>query len=61
MAVPKKRTSSARRDQRRAQHDKIAAPALSPCPNCEEPVLSHRVCPACGHYKGREVIAVEHD
>ena len=59
MAVPKKRTSSARRDKRRANHDKVTAPGLSPCPNCEEPMLSHRVCPACGHYRGREVIVVE--
>ncbi|MCH9681826.1 MAG: 50S ribosomal protein L32 [Deltaproteobacteria bacterium] len=61
MAVPKKRTSSSRRDMRRSQHDKVSAPGLSPCPNCEELMVSHRVCPACGHYKGREVIAVEQD
>jgi len=61
MAVPKKRTSSSRRDKRRAQHDKVSAPSLSPCPNCDELMLSHRVCPACGHYKGREVIAVDQD
>lgn len=61
MAVPKKRTSSSRRDKRRAQHDKVSAPGLSPCPNCDELMVSHRVCPACGHYKGREVIAVDQD
>lgn len=58
MAVPKKRTSSSRRDMRRSQHDKTTAPSLSACPNCEELVLSHRVCPACGQYKGRQMIAV---
>ena len=61
MAVPKKRTSSSRRDKRRAQHDKVAAPNLKPCPNCEELMVSHRVCPACGFYKGREVVAVAQD
>lgn len=61
MAVPKKRKSSARRDQRRAHHDKVAPPNLKPCPNCEELMLSHRVCPACGHYKGREVVEVAQD
>jgi large subunit ribosomal protein L32 len=46
---------------RRSQHDKVSAPGLSACPNCEELMISHRVCPACGHYKGREVIAVDQD
>lgn len=61
MAVPKKRMSSSRRDMRRSQHDKITAPNLQPCPNCEELMVSHRVCPSCGYYRGREVIAVAAD
>jgi large subunit ribosomal protein L32 len=56
MAVPKKRTSSARRDKRRANH-KAATPRLNQCPRCHEPRLPHRVCPSCGTYAGREVIA----
>lgn len=55
MAVPKRRKSKSRRDMRRAQHDKISAPNLVPCPNCGEPKLPHRVCGYCGHYRGREV------
>jgi large subunit ribosomal protein L32 len=58
MAVPKKRKSPSRRDMRRANHDKRPAPALVACQNCEEKTLSHRVCPACGFYKGRQAIAV---
>jgi large subunit ribosomal protein L32 len=58
MAVPKKRKSPSKRDSRRSQHDKVATPNLKPCPNCEELMLPHRVCPACGHYRGREVVAV---
>ncbi|NJH66534.1 50S ribosomal protein L32, partial [Staphylococcus agnetis] len=27
------------------------------CPNCGELKLSHRVCPACGSYKGEEVVS----
>jgi large subunit ribosomal protein L32 len=61
MAVPKKKKSPARRDMRRAQHDKRTPPALSPCSNCEELTLSHRVCPACGFYRGRAVIEVAQD
>ncbi len=55
MAVPKRRHSSSRRDKRRA-HDALGDPAVSYCPNCEEPKLPHRVCPSCGYYKGKEVI-----
>lgn len=56
MAVPKRRRTSSRRNMRRAQHDKVAAPNLIPCPNCSAPVVPHRVCPSCGHYKGRKVL-----
>jgi large subunit ribosomal protein L32 len=55
MAVPKKRTSSTRRDKRRANH-KAARPRLNSCPRCHSPRLPHRVCPVCGTYKGREVV-----
>ncbi len=54
MGVPKKRTSRARRDARRA-HWKVAPPNVMLCPNCREPILGHRVCPNCGQYKGRQV------
>lgn len=56
MAVPKRKTSSMKRDQRRAQHDKITAPNVVACPNCGDVMLPHRACPACGYYKGRQVI-----
>ncbi len=58
MAVPKKKKSPSRRDMRRAHHDKREAPNLSRCSNCEEYVLSHRVCPACGQYRGRQVLVI---
>lgn len=58
MAVPKKKTSQARRDQRRA-HDAIKSPGFVACPNCGAPHLPHRVCRECGYYKGRAVVAVE--
>ena len=58
MAVPKKKTSQARRDQRRAHHA-LKGPNLIACPNCGEMRISHRVCPECGYYKGRTVVAVE--
>ena len=54
MAVPKRKTSKARRDQRRAQH-KIEAPRVNTCPQCGSPKRPHHVCPTCGTYKGREI------
>jgi large subunit ribosomal protein L32 len=57
MPNPKRRHSKSRRDMRRA-HDHLQSPGLSTCPNCTEPKLPHRVCPRCGFYKGKAVIAV---
>lgn len=56
MAVPKKKTSRSKRDMRRANHDRVAAPTVINCPSCNELMVPHRVCPACGQYKGREVV-----
>jgi large subunit ribosomal protein L32 len=57
MALPKKKTSKARRDKRRS-HDKLTPRSLSLCPQCHEPKLPHRVCSHCGTYKGKEIIEV---
>lgn len=60
MGVPKKRTSKMKRDMRRAGNSKLrSAVQVIACAKCKEPVLPHRACAACGHYKGREVVAVE--
>ena len=58
MAVPKRKTSKARRDKRRANW-KLSLPGMIKCPKCGEFKLPHRVCKACGNYKGKEVISVE--
>ena len=54
MAVPKRRQTSARRDQRRATH-RLKAPRVNECPVCHQPKRPHRVCPTCKTYRGREV------
>ena len=59
MAVPKRKVSRARRDKRRGQVWKLNTPAFSRCTNCGELKSPHKVCPNCGYYKGREVIAHE--
>ncbi len=56
MAVPKNKTSKSRRDKRRASNVNVIVPNLSKCPKCGELKLSHRVCKACGAYKGRVVL-----
>lgn len=57
MAVPKKKTSSSRRDMRRSHHA-LSAAAHGECPNCGELKRPHHVCGACGHYDGREVVDI---
>lgn len=59
MAVPKRKTGKARRDKKRASSYRLTKATISECPQCHEPKLPHRVCKACGYYKGREVIDVE--
>ena len=60
MAVPKRRTSRSRRDKRRA-HDALRPTGRSVCPQCGAPKVPHRVCMACGSYRGREVIQTDED
>lgn len=55
MGVPKRRSSKQRGRARRA-HLKLTVPGLVRCPQCHELTMPHRVCPACGYYKGKEVV-----
>ncbi|SKC87141.1 50S ribosomal protein L32 [Maledivibacter halophilus] len=59
MAVPKRKTSKARRDKRRASNIKMTAPNLVECPQCHESKMPHRVCDSCGYYGDKEVIKVD--
>ncbi|WP_099222373.1 50S ribosomal protein L32 [Listeria costaricensis] len=54
MAVPFRRTSKTRKRKRRT-HYKLQVPGMNECSNCGEMKLSHRVCPECGHYDGKDV------
>jgi len=58
MAVPKRKVSKTRRDKRRA-HWKLEVPGLVKCSKCGELIMPHRVCSACGSYKGKEIIAAK--
>ncbi|MEA2042078.1 MAG: 50S ribosomal protein L32 [Bacteroidota bacterium] len=58
MAHPKRKTSKQRRNKRRTHH-KAESKQLHSCPNCGTAVQYHRVCPECGHYRGKLAIETE--
>jgi large subunit ribosomal protein L32 len=35
---------------------KLDMPGTTTCPKCGAAIKSHRACPECGNYKGKEVI-----
>lgn len=55
MAVPKKRTSRAVRNQRRSHDFLVATAAVESCPECGSPKQRHHVCPSCHTYRGRKI------
>ncbi len=59
MAVQQNKKSRSRKRMRRS-HDHIAKPPVVYC-SCGEPTLPHRVCPSCGKYHGRQVVATKVD
>lgn len=59
MAVPKRKTSKARRDKRRSSTWKLQLPGLVKCPKCGTMNLTHRVCKECGTYNGKVIIKKE--
>jgi len=58
MAHPKRKQSHSRTRLRRTHHE-VAVPTLNKCPQCAATKLTHSVCPECGTYKGRQVLAVK--
>ncbi len=60
MAVPKGKTSKARRNSRRANW-KLSLPGITECPQCHEMKLTHRVCKNGGYYNGKQVLKVNEE
>ena len=60
MIAPKRLTSRARRDKRRA-HDALRPSAQATCPQCNAPRRPHHVCGQCGFYRDRTVIETDED
>jgi len=60
MPVPKRKRSRARRDKRFANKG-MKERSLTACGKCNEPLVPHAACRACGHYKGRKVLLTKAD
>lgn len=60
MAVPKQKSSKARRNSRKANW-KASSPSIAECPNCGEMKQPHRVCKHCGYYKNEKRIQLKSD
>ena len=58
MPVPKKRTSTSRSKLRRS-HDFFTPVFSVLCPSCGEPVRRHRICLACGTYRGEKLLTIK--
>jgi len=66
MAVPRKKISISKKRSRHSTWEGLNMKRLMntttnvvKCNNCGADKLSHRVCPACGYYKGRQVMTIK--
>lgn len=57
MAVPQSKKSKSKKRMRKAAN-RYKGLQTSFCKVCNEPLLPHRACPACGNYKDKQVITV---
>ena len=55
MAVPFRKVSKTRKRMRRS-HNALETVGTTKCSNCGAVIKPHRVCKACGNYKGKQVI-----
>lgn len=54
MGVPKRKKSKMRLRTHKASL-RWHAPLLNKCSKCASTCQSHRVCPSCGYYDGRQI------
>lgn len=57
MVVHMRHTHSHTRNRR--AHHALTPKASSTCPACAGPTVSHRACPTCGVYRGKEAVALK--
>ena len=55
MAVPFRKVSKTRKRMRRS-HNALEVVGTTKCSNCGAVIKPHRVCKACGNYKGKQVV-----
>jgi large subunit ribosomal protein L32 len=60
MAVPKRKHSNSRTNKRRA-HDFLTPKAVKVCAKCSTKHPPHVICPNCGYYMSRVVVAAADD
>jgi large subunit ribosomal protein L32 len=58
MASPKNKVSKMRKRQRVAQLEKAIVAEVQQCPECGAMKRPHRMCPKCGMYNGRKIVAM---
>jgi large subunit ribosomal protein L32 len=59
MALQKRRRGPARTRQQRSAWMRKSGnnrPMIQSCPNCGAPRIPHRVCMACGQYRGEQIV-----
>lgn len=62
MAVPKRKLSKMKiRQRKRSSAHKRPFGSSTTCSQCGAPSMPHRVCAACGSYRGRQVLTVTAD
>jgi large subunit ribosomal protein L32 len=54
MPVPKRKRSRCRRDKRFANKGMVMH-SITPCGNCQRPLIPHTLCSSCGFYKGAKI------
>ncbi len=59
MAVPRKKKSYSKTHTRKSANMKLSVRSRSSCTKCGAAKLPHRICPACGYYKDRQVLATK--
>ena len=59
MPNPKRKFTRSRRDSCRAQAWRLEVTGASKCSNCGATRQPHRVCPSCGFYNGKLVVATK--
>ena len=60
MAVPRNRTSNAKKNSRRS-HMAKRKKIISICSNCKKEYISHRMCISCGFYNGKSIMSAEEE